>query len=410
MTAQVSVIVSYNGKEYALATIVGKGLFNPTDYSLKPTSWQCTSFHNGYTAHYEINEADLALEVSQLYVFTKNEFAGRPVPFYVFAAKKSKKVSGKTKQSRSILYKKKITKLIINVLPQEINGVKPEEDSFFDYSYQNLHLKLKFTGILLLGDEFISKLYVHAGFQHAWKYKTVIALQFKRGKLIGSKDISKVTGHYRSLMKKEDVEVKNMSFVEWVGKRLSIDQTLSKKDKKHHLLVNIASNKNLPIAEKNNNLKSTSIPNVNCIKSIPPGKLVKLNKYNIINIDDDELFVEFISTVIDVTMSIKTINFTNPLIALDFCKKHRTKINLIITGFKMPGITGIELISSIDNFLLVNIPVIMHTSDCSNKPKQLENFIKTGKVHTYPIKTLIKPFHPNELIVAVKGLLYCSIL
>lgn len=79
-----------------------------------------------------------------------------------------------------------------NYIPKKINNILPVfNDRYYDVNYYNLNLDIDFTGKLHLLTDFISALYVHSGFHRQWKYKKVIQLKFKKGKLIEEKDISK---------------------------------------------------------------------------------------------------------------------------------------------------------------------------------------------------------------------------
>jgi hypothetical protein len=60
----------------------------------------------------------------------------------------------------------------------------------FNNYYEDLNLPLDYTGSLLIADGFIQDLYVHRGFQSAWKFETVIELVFDAGRFIEAVDRS----------------------------------------------------------------------------------------------------------------------------------------------------------------------------------------------------------------------------
>lgn len=80
-------------------------------------------------------------------------------------------------------------------VPPPINGIKPQKIrtkyASFDYSYDGLNLKSKFTGRLLIGKDFIKSMYVHMGFQKPKTFKTVLKLHVDDGNVIEIKDLSK---------------------------------------------------------------------------------------------------------------------------------------------------------------------------------------------------------------------------
>jgi hypothetical protein len=68
-----------------------------------------------------------------------------------------------------------------------VNGVKPRisKDSFgFNYIYENIGLKTKFTGRILIGRDFVEDMYVHMGFQSAESYRDVLELEMENGNIV----------------------------------------------------------------------------------------------------------------------------------------------------------------------------------------------------------------------------------
>ena len=63
-----------------------------------------------------------------------------------------------------------------------------------------LNLPIEFTGELLVADKFIHELYVHMGFQSAWKFETVHELVISHGTLLDTKDISRQMAQVREQM------------------------------------------------------------------------------------------------------------------------------------------------------------------------------------------------------------------
>ena len=56
--------------------------------------------------------------------------------------------------------------------------------------YSNLREPLPFTGGLLLARDFVEELYVHMGFQPAWKFRDVREVMFEDGKVRTTTDRS----------------------------------------------------------------------------------------------------------------------------------------------------------------------------------------------------------------------------
>ncbi|MBL8820726.1 MAG: hypothetical protein JNL58_32185 [Planctomyces sp.] len=76
----------------------------------------------------------------------------------------------------------------------EINGVTPTdaegEHDWFNNHYRNINYHLEYSGGRLIANGFIRDLYVHMGFQPAWKYKCVRELLFENGRLTSNTDRS----------------------------------------------------------------------------------------------------------------------------------------------------------------------------------------------------------------------------
>jgi hypothetical protein len=65
----------------------------------------------------------------------------------------------------------------------ELFGVLPTAAEYAGFTYKGFKTPMKFTGGLLLADDFIPELYVHMGFHPAWKYKNVREVIFEKGSL-----------------------------------------------------------------------------------------------------------------------------------------------------------------------------------------------------------------------------------
>lgn len=89
------------------------------------------------------------------------------------------------------------------VTPPPINGVKPVE-TCFGHEFRRLDLPLSFDGAILIGRGFIESLYIHMGFQAAWKFMEVHELQFRDGRLQAERDVSEVMAVLRQRMEGED--------------------------------------------------------------------------------------------------------------------------------------------------------------------------------------------------------------
>ena len=79
---------------------------------------------------------------------------------------------------------------LFRALPKQV----ADKDYFV---YDALRQPVEFSGGLLLGADFIRALYVHMGFQRAWKYENVYEVTFERGRLVEERDRSHEMASFR---------------------------------------------------------------------------------------------------------------------------------------------------------------------------------------------------------------------
>ncbi len=182
LTGQVSDEFRYNGEVFALVGINGEGLYMPSDFGMR-TTMASTACWRGYQMFYDCVDGKLILDTM---------FANPTEP---------KQVNGKDPQ-------------------------KQDENRRFNYVYENLGLKTKFTGRILLGKDFIQEMYVHMGFQSPESYQTVIEIEVKDGDIVKETDLSSTIAKRRQSGRNkpmqpsshEDDDVRN-----WIEDRFSQD-------------------------------------------------------------------------------------------------------------------------------------------------------------------------------------------
>jgi hypothetical protein len=95
-------------------------------------------------------------------------------------------------------YKIESNKLFLNTLQINVDGQAPRinganplvSKGMLNNVYNHLNLPMDFTGEILAGDQFIRELYMHMGFQPAWKFEIVHQLMISHGTVLDTKDIS----------------------------------------------------------------------------------------------------------------------------------------------------------------------------------------------------------------------------
>ncbi len=154
MTGQIPDTYRYNGRKYSIIALTSPIDFNPEDYGFRPKA-PTTACWRGYVCEYEITD-------DQLYLSRFDVYCGDD-PYPVF------------------------------------DGVSPVKGRDFRHMmvYRNLHHVIDYDGSIVVGTGFLSKYYIHMGFQRAWAYRNVYELVFQHGKVISRIDHSKAVAKIR---------------------------------------------------------------------------------------------------------------------------------------------------------------------------------------------------------------------
>jgi hypothetical protein len=185
MTAQIPDKFHYEGEAYDLVGLDGGPLYEPLDFGIT-TQMASTACWRGYQMFYDCKDNKLILD--QMHARTDNK-----IP---------------------------------------VNGVTPEElgdgdqMAFFNVFYENLELKTKFTGWLLLAKDFISEMYVHMGFQSPDAYKKVLEIRVSDGVITEVKDVSEKMAERRksgSMKPSQPDSLDEPDIGDWVKDRFSLD-------------------------------------------------------------------------------------------------------------------------------------------------------------------------------------------
>ena len=179
MTGQVNDSFLYKGEVYVLSGYTKGEPFSPLDYGFLPKA-ATTACWRGFILYFTIEDEELFL----------------------------------------------VDMEINNEEELELNGIKPEiRDQGLRLYYQNVNLKLEYSGKLLIAKDFIQSMYVHMGFQRASSYETVLELEFKKGNLISVKDLSSKMKKRRKTQPNEGLEPKSKDekgIKEWIKDTFSL--------------------------------------------------------------------------------------------------------------------------------------------------------------------------------------------
>ncbi len=155
MTAQMHDSILLDDRKFSIVGLNGEDLFKPAEFNLQPRM-SITSCWRGYVCEYKIESNKLFLNILQINLHEQGPLINKVEPIFSKAT--------------------------------------------FDNVYNHLNLPIDFTGEIIAGDRFLRELYVHMGFQPAWKYETVHQLTISHGSVLAEKDISQEMRQVREAM------------------------------------------------------------------------------------------------------------------------------------------------------------------------------------------------------------------
>ncbi len=181
MTAQIPDEFRYMSELYSLVGLKGSALYSPQDFGITPLM-ASTACYRGYVMRYDCVDGQLILD----------------------------NMSVRTEEA-----------------PQVNNIEALDEDGFFfSHRYENLGLKTKFTGSMLLAKDFIESMNVHMGFQRPMAYRTVLELQIQDGDIIATNDLSTKMEELRNRDPSKDAQPESRDHddvMSWIESSFSLD-------------------------------------------------------------------------------------------------------------------------------------------------------------------------------------------
>ncbi len=157
MTGQIRDTFLYKGETYFFVALDGEKLIIPEDYNMKPQPWSTGCWRGFYSTYEIINDS---------------------------------------------LFLKEMVICIVHEDCKPIQGIMPTARDLRvgGLCYRDLNLITPFTGRIQVGKDFIDRLYIHAGYQTATAYRTLLEFTFVDGKLISTQDISSENAQKRDAL------------------------------------------------------------------------------------------------------------------------------------------------------------------------------------------------------------------
>ena len=161
MTAQVEDSILIDNDSFSIVAISRPIKFKPQKYGMTPFG-ACTGCRRGFWCDYQLTKEGIFLEALHIYSLNK----------------KHPKING--------------------VLPTTNEG---EDEDFCEY--KDLHLRIRYTGKILVGNGFLDEFYVHMGFQQPWAFECLKELVFRNGVLKKTVDRSVEAAREREMLREE---------------------------------------------------------------------------------------------------------------------------------------------------------------------------------------------------------------
>lgn len=151
MTAQIPERLVYGETQFDIIGVHGDKLFSPEDFGVH-TSMMHTACYRGYHSIFRVTQAERDLRLDHI---TANCDMGNPIA-----------ING-----------------VMPIIPARPDDLP--DNYYFNPTpvYENVNLKIPFTGGLLLGADFLQSHYVHMGFQKPFAFKIVTEMLFEDGNL-----------------------------------------------------------------------------------------------------------------------------------------------------------------------------------------------------------------------------------
>jgi hypothetical protein len=169
LTAQIPNSVILKEEKFSITGFTNEGLINPKDFGINPIM-SSTACWRGFVTKYKIDkESNFVLD--ELKVKTNHD-------------------------DEEI----------------EINGISPKAPTnklsrrAFNRVYEQINLRVNFSGFILIGANFIQELYKHMGFHKSWKFERVYEIEIDKGKVKSITDLSEKMLEIRNVFKEQKTD------------------------------------------------------------------------------------------------------------------------------------------------------------------------------------------------------------
>lgn len=202
MTAQIGDHYFGNKKEYTAVALSVPMNFKPQNYGLEPQSC-CTACWRGYWCEYNITEDGLFLQ-----------------NFYMNNSK------GNYPDLNGVSVSPVSYHEVIRLdLKRKTEAIAQAEDYMGHRKYEDIMMRIPYTGRMLVGRKFLSRYYIHMGFHRSWSYEELREFIFENGYLKGTIDHSDMAQKIREEIESKKLKPVNTeeNIAKFVKKSFSLD-------------------------------------------------------------------------------------------------------------------------------------------------------------------------------------------
>lgn len=202
MTAQIGDHYFWNNQEYTVVALSAPMNFKPQNSGLDPQI-RCTACWRGYWCEYNITDDGLFLQ--NLYMNNSegnypdlNGVSVSPVSYH---------------------------EVIRLDLKRKTETIAQAEDYMGHRKYEDIMMRIPYTGKILVGRKFLSRYYIHMGFHRSWAYEELREFVFENGYLKGTLDHSDMAQKIREEIESQKFKPENQeeNIARFVKESFSLD-------------------------------------------------------------------------------------------------------------------------------------------------------------------------------------------
>lgn len=123
-----------------------------------------------------------------------------------------------------------------------------------------------------------------------------------------------------------------------------------------------------------------------------------MSSWNVLLVDDEPMVLQVQGDLVSRMGHVVTM-FTSPLDALAYLESHGSEVDLLITDFRMPELSGLEVVKRVRE-MFADMPIMVLTG--------YANELDLRKINEFDVKVVSKPVTSRVLSEYIEGLVQRS--